>query len=129
MKKQIFKNALLLLLAYSITCNTYAQTKSAWLSINYDRLNHSNRGEDNDNESYQNSLEERMERAAEASSAMSNIAGESAAHLRIRTTEAPPDCPECTPDPGGGVVDVPFDKNLLIILFAASAFVIRKVYK
>ena len=27
--------------------------------------------------------------------------------------DAPPDCPECIPDPGGGVADVPFDKKKL----------------
>lgn len=42
--------------------------------------------------------------------------------------EAPPDCPECTPNPGGDVQDVPFDKNLLFILFAGALLIFNKVY-
>lgn len=40
--------------------------------------------------------------------------------------DAPPDCPECIPDPGGGVADVPFDKNLLLILLVGATIIIVK---
>ncbi len=43
--------------------------------------------------------------------------------------DAPPDCPECVPDPGGGVTDVPFDKNLLFILAGGAVFVFVKSEK
>jgi hypothetical protein len=41
----------------------------------------------------------------------------------------PPDCPECTPDPGGDIADVPFDKNLLIILFAGAAYIVIRGWR
>lgn len=40
--------------------------------------------------------------------------------------DAPPDCPECIPDPGDGVADVPFDKNLLFILLVGATIIIVK---
>ena len=45
------------------------------------------------------------------------------------TLNAPPDCPECTPDPGGGVADVPFDRKLLFILLAGAISIIVRTEK
>lgn len=42
--------------------------------------------------------------------------------------DAPPDCPECTPDPGGDVPDVPFDRRLLILLIPGIIIIAAKVY-
>lgn len=43
--------------------------------------------------------------------------------------DAPPDCPECIPDPAGDVPDVPFDRRLLVILIPAVIFIVLKAYK
>ena len=48
---------------------------------------------------------------------------------RPNTLEAPPDCPECLPDPGGDLNDVPFDRNLLFILFGGAFYIVFKVFK
>lgn len=48
---------------------------------------------------------------------------------RPNPLEAPPDCPECLPNPGGDVNDVPFDRNLLFILFIAAFYIFIIVYK
>ena len=128
MKKVILKNALILLLALSGAGVSNAQSQSRWLSISYDRSNRTVESDEELDNNQLSSLEERMEIAENATSEMLSMAS-TGTHLRIRTTDAPPDCPECNPDPGGGVVDVPFDKRLLFVLFAASIFVIKKSYK
>jgi hypothetical protein len=125
MKKQLLKTMLLFLLSIQIVKVSNAQR--GWP---FDNSNSSTASSRYSDEVETSTLDDRMAQIAEASSAMNSIEESTGGpRLRIRTTDAPPDCPECNPDPGGGVVDVPFDKRLLIILFVASVFVIKKVYK
>lgn len=57
------------------------------------------------------------------------IKSQTAAQRSSSTLDAPPDCPECIPDPAGDVPDVPFDRRLLVILIPAVISIVMKAYK
>ena len=131
MKKIIARKLILLLLTIPLAVISNGQKGYADNGRGHDGAIGSYQSNDNDENEMPYGINNQSEQIDQALKAL-EVPAKSYKKTAARpggTLSPPPDCPECTPDPGGGVVDVPFDKNLLIILFAGAIFIILKWYK